>query len=470
MPRPANTHAAASEYDLPPAIWVATDKLRPWAKNPRKNDHAVDKVCASITRWGFGAPLIARQENGEVIAGHTRLKAALKLKLKMVPVRYLPLSEEQAHQLALADNKLGEEASWDDGALLEILSQWSTADRDLAGWSDKDMAALERAAGVDQDVTEDDIPELPDEPVTQLGDCWRLGRHLLVCGDSTDQHTYEKLRMLSGRTGPFAGLMVTDPPYGVSVTGGVHDPRDPNYRKGGREKLTIGNDELTGEALQAFLHKAFTCAATVLAPGAAWYVWYAGTESPAFISAAGVLGGFKHQLIWVKPHFVFGRSDYHYRHEPCLYGWTPGAGHAWLGDRKQTSVFDLARDDEVAALKHPTVKPVGLYAISLRNHLGTDGAVLDPFAGSGPAFSAAEQLERTCYGIELSPGYCDVIVERWQNLTGGKAVRSSATPSPRTPTSASLKTRAQAPHSRSKKGKSSLPPAAKKKASRARAK
>lgn len=461
MPR-AKPATAVSEYDLPPAIWVATEKLKPWAKNPRKNDHVVDKVAASITRHGFGAPLLARRENGEVIAGHTRLKAAIKLKLKMVPVRYLDLTEEQAHQLALADNKLGEEAVWDDSALLEILSQWSPADRDLAGWSDKDMAALERAAGVDQDVTEDDIPELPDEPVTKLGDMWRLGRHVLVCGDSTEPHTYEKLRLLSGRTGPFAGLMVTDPPYGVSVTGGTHDPRDPNYRKG-PDRKTIENDDLTGERLASFLRQAFTGAAQALTPGAAWYVWYAGTESVAFIDAAGVLGGFRHQLVWVKPNFVFGRSDYHYRHEPCLYGWTPGQGHAWLGGRKQSSVFDLSRDEAIAELKHPTVKPVGLYAISIKNHLGTDGALLDPFAGSGPAFSAAEQLERTCYGIELSPGYCDVIVERWENLTGGKAHRSSAQAEP------SPKTRAPAaPHSRSKKGKSS-PPAAKKKAARARA-
>lgn len=467
MPRAAK---AVSEYDLPPAIWVETQKLKPWAKNPRKNDHAVDKVCASITRWGFGAPLIARRENGEIIAGHTRLKAALKLKLKMVPVRYLDLSEEQAHQLALADNKLGEEASWDDQALIDILSAWSPQDRDLAGWSDKDMAALERAAGVGGDVKEDAAPEPPANPITKLGDIWRLGRHVLICGDSTDPTTHLKLRMLNGERA--FGLMVTDPPYGVSVTGGTHDPRDPNYRKG-PDRKTIENDELTGAALERFLRDAFTGAAAVLTPGASWYVWYAGTESQAFLSAAEVLGGFKHQLVWVKPNFVFGRSDYHYRHEPCLYGWTPGQGHAWLGGRKQSSVFDLPRDDAVGELKHPTVKPVGLYAISIRNHLGTDGTLIDPFSGSGPAFSAAEQLERSCYGIELSPGYCDVIVERWQNLTGGKAHRSSAqretaTSSPPTPASASPKTRASAPQSRSKKGKSS-PKTPAKKASRARA-
>jgi DNA modification methylase len=468
MPRPAKSQAV-SEYDLPPALWVATEQLRPWAKNPRKNDHAVDKVCASITRWGFGAPLIARRENGEIIAGHTRLKAALKLKLKMVPVRYLDLSEEQAHQLALADNKLGEEASWDDGALLEILSQWSTADRDLAGWSDKDMAALERATGTGGDLKEDDAPPLPAQPITKLGDVWRMGRHVLICGDSTQAITYQQLRMLNGDRG--FGLMTTDPPYGVNAVVGTTDPRqqkgDPRkrYAHNGDKESVIANDDLTGEKLEEFLRATWIAAAPALAPGAAWYVWFAGTNAMQFMRAAELLGGFKHQLVWVKPHFVFGRSDYHYRHEPCLYGWTPGGGHAWLGGRSQTSVFEIALDKAVGSSVHPSVKPVELYAIPIRNHLGADGTLIDPFSGTGPAFSAAEQLERTCYGIELSPGYCDVIVERWENLTGGKATRGSATSS--RPKAASERAPA-APHSRSKKGKS--PPAeSKKKASRARA-
>lgn len=409
---------------LPAAEYVAVSKLRPWVKNPRKNDHAVDQIAASIRRWGFGAPLLARRANGEVIAGHTRLKAAIKLGLLEVPVRYLDLGEKEAHQLALADNRLGELASWDDGQLLEILKGFSPADQLAVGWSDKDLAALERASGKQTEVKEDLPGELPKVPITKLGDVWTLGRHRLICGDSTTAATYQ--RVLGDRK---VGLMVTDPPYGVNAVVGTTDPRhqkgDPRkrYAHNGDKESVIANDDLTGDKLEEFLRAVWTSAAPALAPGAAWYVWFAGTNSMPFMRAAELLGGFRHQLVCVKPHFVFGRSDYHYRHEPCLYGWTAGGGHAWLGGRSQTSVFEVKLDKAVGSSVHPSVKPVELYAIPMRNHLGADGSVLDPFAGTGPAFSAAEQLERTCYGIELSPGYCDVIVERWQKLTGGQATR-----------------------------------------------
>jgi site-specific DNA-methyltransferase (adenine-specific) len=407
----------------PAAEWVDISKLSLWVKNPRKNDENVARVVESIKRFGFGAPLVARKENGEVIAGHTRLKAAIKLKLKQVPVRYLDISEHEAHLLALADNRLNELSPWDVDGLQEVMGEFSLADIDMAGWSSADLTELGvefldgEALSEPAEVVEDEIPEPPKVPVTKPGDVWELGRHRLICGDSTLPATLAKL-MGDDR----AGLMTTDPPYGVEVCGGSHDPRASTYRAG----KTIANDELTGENLERFLRAAFKASLAHLSPGASWYVWYADKETRSFMNAADEIGGFKHVLAWVKPNFVFGRSDYHYRHEPCLYGWVPGAAHSWLGSRNQSTVFEVARDGAVGELKHPTVKPVRLYTIPIENHLGSDGIVLDPFSGSGPAFSAAEQTGRQCFGVELSPAYCDVIVERWENLTGGKAQRRTA--------------------------------------------
>jgi len=409
-----------AEYDLPPAVWVATSELKPWIKNPRRNDHVVDDVAESMKRFGFGAPLVARLANGEIIAGHTRLKAALKLKFPQVPVRYLDLSEKEAHLLAAADNRLGEKAQWDERALLELLSEYAPGDRTLAGWSDKDLAALERAAKIGNDVVEDEPPPVPKVPITKPGDVWQLGRHRLICGDSTKPETYE--RLLHGRR---VGLMATDPPYGVEAKTGTRNPFSPAYKKGEARNRSIENDELKKGDLEEFLRAAFEACAPTLSPGASWYIWFAGTHSREFIAATDQLGGFKHQLVWIKGKFVFGRSDYHYKHEPCLYGWTLGAAHTWLGSRDQCSVFELKLDKAVGELVHPSVKPVELYAIPIRNHLGADGAVLDIFAGTGPAFSAAEQLDRICYGIELAPGYCDVIVQRWEKLSGQGATRES---------------------------------------------
>lgn len=414
--------AAAPAEDEPAAEWVELDKLAAWKDNPRVNDHVVDSVVESVRKFGFGAPLLARRATGEIIAGHTRLKAAHKLGLSRVPVRYLDLSEEQAHLLALADNRLAEKALWSLPGLHALLGKYDESEAAIAGWSGDELAAMAQEvlaqSDSDKEIAEDEVPELPAVPITKLGDVWQLGRHRLICGDSTDPQTFA--RLLGDRK---VGLMVTDPPYGVSVAGGAHDPRDPNYRKG-HERGGLANDELTGERLEQFLRAAYQAVLPALAPGAAWYTWYADRETLAVARAAEVLGGFRHILAWVKPNFVFGRADYHYRHEPCLYGWTPGAAHVWLGDRKQSSVFEVARDGAVAELKHPTVKPVHLYAVPIANHLGAGGCIVDPFAGSGPAVSAAEQTGRTCYAAELSPAFCDVIVERWQALSGSQAQRS----------------------------------------------
>lgn len=406
-------------------VYKPLAKLIPYAKNARTHSEAqVAAIAGSIREFGFTNPILLDEHDG-IIAGHGRVMAAMKLALIEVPTITLAgLTEVQKRAYIIADNKLALDAGWDAELLALELQDIRAQGFDLAytGFSTEELENLIRGtqpSGPESEVKEDTAPEPPKNPITKAGDVWLLGRHRLICGDSTDPRVIKTL--MDGRV---SGLMVTDPPYGVSVVGGTHDPRAATYKRD--PTLTIQNDELTGDKLRAFLRSAFEASMPALAAGASWYVWFAGSETRAFIESAEVLGGFRHMLVWVKPNFVFGRSDYHYRHEPCLYGWRPGAAHTWLGDRKQSSVFELSRDGAVAPSTHPTVKPVELYAIPIRNHLGADGALLDPFAGSGPAFSAAEQLGRTCYGVELAPGYCDVIVERWQTLTGQKATRKSA--------------------------------------------
>jgi len=262
----------------------------------------------------------------------------------------------------------------------------------------------------------DDVPEPPEVAITRPGDLWILGDHRLLCGDSTSAEDVAKLM-----AGQKAVLMATDPPYGVTVAGGTRDPRDEkNYRSGG----TIENDGLTGDRLRAFLLDAFAQARAVLAPGASFYLWYAGTETRATLDAADALGGAKHILVWIKPHFVFGRSDYHYRHEPCAYGWTPGAAHRWLGSRDQSSVFEVGRDEGPAGLErkqHPTVKPVALFEVPMQNHTESGEVCYEPFSGSGSQIIAGERLGRRVFAMELEPRYVDVAVSRWQAFTGRQA-------------------------------------------------
>lgn len=439
------TRARSLEAPEAAAVWVPMGSLVPWAKNPRKNDHAVGGIVDSLIAFGWGRPLIAREANSELVAGHTTHKAALQLAERwaaaspdkrkawhpdavvtaergIVPVRFVALSERKAHLLALADNRLAEASEWNDEALEELLREFAPEEVHIAGWSDDDLEKLARDVGKVQGadgVDEDEAPEVDfSKAVTKLGDVWELGRHRLICGDSTDPQVLAQL-LGDNRV----GLLATDPPYGVEVVGGAKDARDTkNYAKGNK----IQNDELTGPKLEAFLRKAFAAGVAYMVAGASWYVWYADKETLAFVKAAEELGGFRHMLAWVKPHFVFGRGDYHYRHEPCLYGWKPGAAHAWLGDHKQSTVFECGRDDAIAQGIHPTVKPVHLYAVPIQNHLGSDGSVLDLFGGSGPVVSAAEQMGRRAFVCELSPNYCDVIVSRWERLTNGKAVRRAA--------------------------------------------
>jgi DNA modification methylase len=244
------------------------------------------------------------------------------------------------------------------------------------------------------------------------GDLWLIGKNRLICGDSTNSDVVDRLM-----NGEKWSLMPTDPPYGVSVVGGTHDPRDKsNYKSGS----SIANDELTGEDLEKLISQSFSVAANHGSPGASWYCWYAGSQTRAVLDACERLGGMRHVLVWVKQNFVFGRCDYHYRHEPVMYGWLPGGSHRWYGDRKQDSVWECdAVGTDLDKKQHPTSKPVELASKPIRNHTEVGDVVYDPFLGSGTTMVAAQHLDRVCFGVELSPSFCAVILERMSNAFAG---------------------------------------------------
>ena len=395
--------------DEPAAVWVARSSLHAWADNPRKNDgEPVAKVAASIKRFGFASPIIART-NGEVIAGHTRLKAAEVLGLERVPVRYLDLDPVEARLLALADNRLGEEAEWHAAAVASLLSGYSLDDAALAGWDSDDLEELANELGAlePKEVTEDEVPEVPAVPTTKPGDLWLLGEHRVLCGDSTKAE--DVARLMGGEK---ADLIWTDPPYGVNNVGGAKDPRDvKNYRSGG----AVHNDDKTGDKLVAMVGEAIRNV-----PRRDSTVLYVASPSNSnvreMIDAFNSSGfEFRHSLVWVKSALVFGRCDYHYRHEFVLYGW--GKKHEWAGPRNISTVFEFPMGDKT--IEHPTSKPVELVVATAKNHPNL--LMADPFLGSGTTLIAAEQLGRKCFGMEISPQYCDVIVKRWENLTGKTA-------------------------------------------------
>lgn len=386
------------------AVWVPISEMIPWDQNPRKNDAAVDKVAESIKRFGFGSPILARS-NGEVIAGHTRLKAAEKLGLDRVPVRYLDLDPADAHLLALADNKLGEIAEWDETLLAEILKDLDPEDAALAGFGAEELEdLLSELEGPAAFLTDpDDAPEVPEEPITKTGNLWILGRHRLLCGDGTRAEDVERLM-----DGQKANMVFTDPPYNVDYVGKTKDA------------LRIQNDSMSDADFFRFLLAAYECMLTHTELGGAIYVCHADSEGTNFRKALVEAGWLLKQcLIWVKSAFVMGRQDYHWQHEPILYGWVPGAAHKWHGDRKQSTVWNVDRPNRSEA--HPTMKPVELVERALANSSGRGDKVLDLFGGSGTTLVACEKNGRSAYLMELDPHYCDVIIRRWEQFTGQSA-------------------------------------------------
>jgi DNA modification methylase len=389
----------------------AADSLIPYIRNPRKNSAAVDKVAASIKEYGWQQPIVVDKEN-VIIAGHTRLLAAQKLGMDKVPVHVADLSDAQAKAYRLADNRISEDADWDMELLGLEIRELDDLDfnLDLTGFDNTELANLL----IDSDLGETDedaVPEPPEEPISKPGDLWELGEHRVLCGDATKKEDVERLM-----DGQQADMVFTDPPYGVAYEQGKFTGLRPK-----KKFEPIKNDEKTGDDLYRFISDAFRLTAESTKPSAPCYCWSPPLFEGFEIARAVRDAGFKiqSQLIWNKGRLTLGRADYHWQHEVCWYGFkTKEPGHHWCGDRKQTTVWDQARDHNY---DHPTQKPVELIERALNNSSKGGDVVLDLFGGSGSTLIACQKNGRKARLMELDPKYCDVIVKRWEEYTGEKA-------------------------------------------------
>ena len=404
------------------ASWLAdsiqhwpTAKLVPYARNARAHSEAqVAQIAASIAEFGFTNPILAGSD-GVIVAGHGRLAAAQKLGLDSVPVVVLDhLTPTQRRALVIADNRIAENATWDNELLRVELADLQDAgfDIDLTGFDADALADL--LAGEEPDnagqTDEDAVPEVGDDPISRAGDVWQLGPHRLLCGDATRAESYS---MLLGEDG--VDMVFTDPPYNV------------NYANTPKDKLrgtnrAILNDNL-GEDFQSFLLAALTPMVAACRGGI--YIAMSSSELDALQSAFRAAGGkWSTFIIWAKNTFTLGRADYQRQYEPILYGWREGAQRHWCGDRDQGDVWQIKKPHKNDL--HPTMKPVELVERTIRNSSRPGDVVLDPFGGSGTTLIAAEKSGRVARLMELDPKYCDVIVRRWEDFTGGVALRVAA--------------------------------------------
>ena len=391
-----------------------TAKLLPYARNARTHsDDQVAQIAASIAEFGFTNPILAGSD-GIIVAGHGRLAAAQKLGLEIVPVVVLDhLSPTQRRALVIADNRIAENAGWDDAMLrieLEAL-QLEGFDLDITGF-DAD-ALTELIAGDEPDnegqTDEDAVPEVGEIPISRPGDVWIMGQHRLLCGDSTVAESYARLMQ-----GDMADMVFTDPPYNVNYANSAKD------KMRGKDRAIL-NDNL-GDGFYDFLLAALT--PTVAHSRGGIYVAMSSSEldrlQAAFRAAGGKWSTF---IIWAKNTFTLGRADYQRQYEPILYGWPEGAQRHWCGDRDQGDVWAIKKPQKNDL--HPTMKPVELVERAIRNSSRPGNVVLDPFGGSGTTLIAAEKSGRVARLIELDPKYVDVIVRRWEEFTGQTAIREA---------------------------------------------
>ena len=378
---------------------VKIDSLTFDPANVRKHDEKnLAAIKASLNRFGQQKPIVV-DANGVVRAGNGTLAAAKALGWKEIRIVRSSLAGSEATAYAIADNRTAELAEWDDDALAQTLAALQIEDEELAVATGFDMKEIE-ALTAPTEVEEDEVPDPPSEPITKTGDLWILGEHRLLCGDSTKAEDVERLM-----AGAKAGMMVTDPPYGVDYDGG-----QANAKK--REKLS-GDD--TTEVFNAGMSAALSAV-----PSGAWYIWHAGRYAEPVYAAVRKCGfDVRALIVWNKLKAHYGAPSAHYcqKHEPCLYAVRDSAG--FCGPSNEVTVWDIEQPHRNE--HHPTQKPIICMARAIRNHEAE--SVYDPFLGSGTTLIAAEQLGRKCYGMEISPAYCDVIVKRWENLTGKKAVR-----------------------------------------------
>lgn len=379
--------------------------LIPYARNARTHDEKqVAQIAASIKEFGFLSPIIISNDN-TILCGHGRFYAAQKLGLEKIPcIKEEYLTETQRKAYILADNKLAMNAGWDNEMLAIELSelQEESFDVGLTGFDDKELSILFDA---DNTAEEDDFDidaELEKPALSKLGDIWEIGRHKVICGDSTDPAAFEKLL---GETK--VNLVCTDAPYFVALK-----------NKSG----TIANDNLDDKEAYEFLMKVFTNFKNAMAVDASIYEFYATMKTRVFYDAFED-AGFKvgAGLIWKKPRAPFMRTDWKFNMEPIIWGWRKDGKHIWYGDQKQTAVFEFdgIKDSEKDGCGHPSSKPVPLIAYLIKQCTQTNGIVLDGFLGSASTLMACEQLDRICYGVELEPKFVDVAIKRYAQFKNG---------------------------------------------------
>lgn len=423
------------------------ERLRPYERNPRKNDHVVSKMVDALRQFGFRVPLLAKSD-GELIDGHLRYKAALAMGMQQVPV--IPaddMTDAQIRAFRILINRSATWADWDEDLLLQELRALKSLDVDLTitGFEDRELdELLMEMAETDKDP--DAVPPVQPEPVVRDGEIWQLGRHRLMCGDA--RSLADCRRLLDGKE---LDLIWTDPPYNVDYRG-----------KAGK----IKNDKMSGSEFEAFLLGSFKAMHDALRPGGAIYVAHSEAGDGMVFRRTFINAGFRLAacLIWRKQSAVLGRGDYHFQHEPILYGWRRGAAHRWYGNRKQRTLLELEEPglremedgswqfclgDRLYRLQgdalsveelptsvldapkpakselHPTMKPVALIERMVANSSPRGGLVGDFFGGSGSTLMACERLNRAARIMELDPRFADVIIRRWQDYTGNSALRES---------------------------------------------
>lgn len=417
--------------------YIPMDEIKPYAKNAKLHPpEQIAQIKASIEAFGFNDPL--GLWHGEIVEGHGRYLAAKELGMTELPVIKLDgLTDDQRRAYMLAHNKLTMNSGFDIDLLNEELEAIAF-DMTAFGF---DMEEETEENTVEEDYYQEEAVE----PRAKLGDRYRLGDHILLCGDATKADDVKKL--MDGQT---ADMVATDPPYNVDI--GITDMKEAEIRHARKDGLKIKNDNMTDGEFYDFLVKSITNLRDTLKPGGSFYIWHADNNGLTFRKAIEECGlRLRQNLIWNKNTISFGRQDYQWKHEPCLYGWKDGASHYFINDRTQPTVIEEKRPDlkkmkkeelialleriyeqktpttvidvdkPVASDLHPTMKPLKLMGILIRNSSRPGETVLDTFGGSGSTMMACEQLGRRCYTMELDPHYCDVIIDRWEKYTGRQA-------------------------------------------------
>jgi len=380
-------------------------ELKHYKLNAKQHPEAqVKGIVESIKRFGFIQPVVV-DKNDEIIIGHGRTMAAMQAGLEEVPtVKLENLTEQEVKALRLIDNRIAE-TGW-DADLLKI--DLENLDIDLKPFA-VDFSAM--MPEPEKEVMEDDGGQEATNELTmkwgvELGQVWQLGDHRVMCGDSTKEEDVAKLM-----NSEIAVLMQTDPPYGIAYVS--------NAKTKGQAKqhIEIENDDLDGEKLQKFLEQTIVAALPFLSKNCAFYFWHPMLTQGTFFAAAAAAADIliHRQIVWVKPSLVFGRGDYHWQHELCFYGWKKGNRPPFYGARNQTTVWQIDRE---TSKQHPTAKPVKIWNAAILNHTNEQEVIYEPFLGSGSQIIAAEQLGRKCYGMEISPDYVAVILQRWADFTG----------------------------------------------------